>query len=153
MHTAEAVRQPTPTNYVCAQRAIAKLADGTPIDRACKKAHPEFTKRHFRAQLRKHQDLHDAYEQAKADYLRNEMDDMINLADSGTLMDKDELAALKLRIDTRKFFAERLLREYQPKMKSEISGAVSLIVETGVPRVEIEATDAEIVEGDINDLL
>jgi primosomal protein N'' len=133
-------REPALLSYDAAKKAINKLALGQRIDRACKQVHTRFDK----VQFRKHADLFDAYRQARDDYLRNELDDLIALADESDGMDRDELAALKLRIDTRKWFAERLLDDYQPKMKAEHQGVLSLVVETNVPRPRLEAIrDAE----------
>lgn len=126
--------------------AIKRLGEGVPIDAACRAVHTDFGKREFRRALRKHEHLREAYRLARADYVAHEADALLQLADSGRGMDRDQLAALKLQIDTRKWLAEKLLDDYQPKIKTEHSGALPLIVETNVPRTIPEAKDAEVRE-------
>jgi hypothetical protein len=137
-----------------ASSAIKKLAGGMPIDAACRAVNREFGRNEFRRALRRHEHLQEAYVKARADYVAAEADELLRLADSGANMDRDQLAALKLRIDTRKWLAEKLLDDYQPKIKQEHSGAVPLIVETNVPRSIPEAgvIDAEIIPN-IHDVL
>lgn len=144
-----------------AELAIRKLSGGMPIDDACKSVSREFGRIEFRRALRKHEHLREAYNKARADYVAHEADQLLRLADSSTGMDRDEIAEIKLQIDTRKWLAEKLLDDYQPKIKQEHSGAVPLIVETSVPRKIPDAVDAEVTSitdtpeepEDINDVL
>ena len=126
-----------------ASSAIKKLSGGMPIDQACRSVNREFGRTEFRRALRRYEHLREAYVRARADYVAAEADELLRLADSGTGMDRDELASLKLRIDIRKWLAEKLLDDYQPKIKQEHSGAVPLVVETNVPRLS-DAVDADV---------
>ena len=138
--------------------AIKRLSGGMSIDKACRSVHPDFGRREFRRALRKSEDLREAYRLARADFVAHEVDGLLRLADSGTGMGRDELAALKVQIDTRKWLAEKLLDDFQPRLKTEHSGAVPLIVETNVPRRLPDETikDAEVSESsspDVHDVL
>jgi hypothetical protein len=143
--------KPTPSRMrleAAAMAAIKKLSEGVSIDDACRAVHPGFGAVQFRRALRKNDDLREAYRLARIDYVAHEVDSLLRLADSGPGMTRDELAALKIRIDTRKWLAEKLLDEFQPKLKTEHSGAVPLIVETNVPR-KLSVDSEEIKDAEV----
>tara|TARA_R110002110_G_scaffold158976_4_gene356631 strand:+ start:8378 stop:8842 length:465 start_codon:yes stop_codon:yes gene_type:complete len=125
---------------------IDRVARGIRIDHACKNVGDfgGFTKLKFRAALRKHPDLFDAYRQAREDYVREQADEVIALADELEFAtDALQVRAMEARIKARQWAAERLLDDYQPKTKTEHSGATSLQVITGVPRTSEQVKDAE----------
>ena len=129
-----------------AELVIARVARGVRIDHACKNVGDfgGFTKLKFRAALRRHPELLDAYRQAREDYVREQADEVIALADELEFAtDALQVRAMEARIKARQWAAERLLDDYQPKTKTEHSGAASLQVITGVPRAPEQVKGAE----------
>ena len=140
-----------------AELVISRVARGVRVDHACKNVGDfgGFTKLKFRAALRKHPELFDAYRQAREDYVREQADEVIALADELEFAtDALQVRAMETRIKARQWAAERLLDDYQPKSKTEHSGTASLEVITGVPRAPEQIKEVEHhVLDDVEDLL
>lgn len=131
-------------------RILVALSKGRKLARACERGGLSVDR--FKRAVRSDPDLLAAYREIRADHLRDEMDGLLDLADEAdglSTVDDGQLRlqALKLRIDTRRMLAERLLPEFQPRThQSHQVTSQHLVVVTGVPQPVARVTKASPVD-------
>tara|TARA_S200002703_G_scaffold160089_1_gene176878 strand:+ start:3750 stop:4205 length:456 start_codon:yes stop_codon:yes gene_type:complete len=134
------------TSYEAAKLVIERVSRGVNPDEACVKCgdFDLFTRRQFFHQLRKHSDLKEEFEQAMEDWAHMEALAIISLSDElANCSDAVQIQAMTQRIKARQWMAERLVKKFQPTIKNEHSGKMTLTVVTGVPRIPEQIKDAE----------